>query len=735
MPEWNTMSLEQTFTLEIEDASFDARVTRVRGREAMHAPSSFAITFTPAAVDGAQPEVDPATLLAKKAKLTFALPDGGARSIQGFVEAVEAADTGFCVTVVPKIALLGDAVDHQVFVDRTAVEIIEEVLGEHGIQVDKRLTRTPAKREQCVQVFESDLAFVSRLASEEGINWYVSAGKADVITLADATNGHDDIEGAPTFTVRERGGLSAGESVFEVRVDRSVVPDKVTLRDYNFEKPLLDQTASASAGAGARERYEYPGGYGDPSQGATMAQLRLDQLRARRTVLTGRTTSPRLVAGELLTLSHPSRDDVGGRWLLLDVEHEAIDHGATGPGGDRYLARFTAVPADASYRADRLRAPVVGGIQTATVTGAAGQEIHTEQHGRTKVQMRWDRRRAGDDTSSTYVRVIQPPTSGGFFLPRVGWEALIAFEGGSADVPYVVGRLYNGEVPPPSGLPGKKVVSAFGTRTTPGGGGGNLIETNDTAGSEGMSFNASKDFNERTENDKNSAITANDSWTVGAARKLIVGQVLSVDVGAAQSYSVGGSRTVNVTSNKSISAGSETVMIGGLRTFNVGGDYSTYCSGLTRLVGGAKAEVAIESVVRSVKGASTVLVGGTWRTVAGASANVSVSGAATELIGGGKSIKASKYYLGVKGAYNETLASRSIKAGGDREEGFAAAASYLIGASATMKGAEITVKATSKITLKGGGVTITITPGSINIDGDYKSSVDSEDVGDENYGD
>jgi type VI secretion system secreted protein VgrG len=258
---------------------------------------------------------------------------------------------------------------------------------------------------------------------------------------------------------------------------------------------------------------------------------------------------------------------------------------------------------------------------------------------------------------------------------------------------------------------------------------------NDTAGNEGMNFNASKDFNERTENDKNSDITANDTWTVSAARKLIVGQVLSVKVGAAQSYTVGGSRTVNVTSNKLIGAASETVMVGGLRVFNIGGDYKTASASLTRLVGGAKAEAAIEHVTRSVKGAQTVLVGGSWNTVAGVSANVSVSGAATELVAGAKSIKASKYYLVVKGAYNETLASRTVKAGGDRQEGFGAAASYTVGGSATIKGSDIVVKATAKITLKAGGATITITPGAIEISGDYKSTVDSADDGSQEYGD
>src|SRR5262249_51706240 len=159
------------------------------------------------------------------------------------------------------------------------------------------------------------------------------------------------------------------------------------------------------------------------------------------------------------------------------------------------------------------------------------------------------------------------------------------------------------------------------------------------------------------------------------------------------------------------------------------------CASLSRLVGGSKAELAIESVIRSVKGASTVLVGGSWKTVAGVSANVGVSGASTEIVSGAKSIKSSKYYLNVKGAYSRTLASGSITAGADRQEGFGATASYTVGGAATMKASEITVKAESKITIKAGDVTITITSGEVKIEGDYKSDVDSEDAGDQDYGD
>lgn len=722
------MSAARPWTLEVDGASATLVVTRVRGDEKIHAPSRFDVTVVPGG------EIELAKLVGQRGRLVWALPGNEERVIEGYVDAVDTLGTGLRIAIVPKLALLADTVDYQVFVDLDAVAIVEEVLSEHGISVDRRISRTPEVRAQTVQSFESDLAFVSRLLAEEGITFFIPEGAIDRVVIGDDDSGWATTPGASTLPVRELGGLDeAGESVFDARVRRTRVHDKVTLRDYDFEKPLLDQTATADRGGETLELYDYPGGYVDPGIGTTLAGLRLDALRGRKVMLTAKTSSRRLAAGHVIELEDARREDVTGTWLVVEVHHDGVD--GLDPNERAYVARFVAVPADAAFRATAPVAPRPGGVETVTVTGPGGAEIHSEALGRAKLQLRWDRRRPKDDTASSFMRVAQPATSGGFMFPRVGWENVAVFRHPTGDAPWLLGRLYNGQTLPPSGLPGKKVVSALGTMTSPGGGGGNLIEMDDSAGAEAMNLHASKNFDERTENDKNSSVTANDAWTVGAARKLIVGQVLSTTIGASQTYSVAANRKVNVGSDKFINAASETVIVGGLRTFDVGGDHKMSCSTLTRLVGGAKVETAIEHVNRAVKGASTVLVGGTWRAVAGASHNVSVSGASTDLVSGAKSIKSSKLHVKVRGVYNETLGPRTVKAGGDREEGFGGAASYTIGAAATFKASEITVKATSQITLKGGGATVTITSSCVDISGDYKSSTASADDGDESYGD
>jgi type VI secretion system secreted protein VgrG len=728
------MALDDFVTFAIEGLGATLAVAHVYGVEALGAPFRFTITCSANDGDAGWTTFEPKDALTRDGELVWTLPDGGSRVVKGLVERVEARGRFFRIELVSPLALLADAVEQRVLLDEDAVTIVTAVLAEHGLSADVRTTRTPPARPQCVQAFESDLAFVSRLLAEEGITFYVLGDDPTKVVLADAPSSYDDVPGADALRVAHGAGMGHAESVRHTQLRHRRTTESVTLRDLDFRKPMTDLTVTE--GQGSLVRAEYPGGYNDPGIGAELAKMRLEEAQSRGVTLRAETSSPRLFAGGVVTLTDAARDDTNGRWLLCEVRHTLRERGA-GETNDanetRYAGSFVAVPADAPHRPPRPIAPSLGGVQTVTTTGAAGSEIHTEEYGRIKAHLRWDRRRPSDDTSSKWFRVAQPALSGGFLQPRVGWEQLVGFYGSSADSPIALGRLYHGASPPPEGLPGKKVVSAFGTQTTPGGGSANVMRLDDTAGNEGFALTASKDLNERTENDKKTSVTADDSLTVGANHTLIVGQVHQVGVQGAQTYSVAASRTVNVDANKAIKAGSETVMVGGVRSFDVGGDQGIRAATLTRLVGGAKLETAIEHQKRHVTGASTTLVGGSWVAKGALHATTSVGGAHTELVGGAKSVKTPKYSLKVRGALKETLASRSVKAGGDRGESFGAAALYDVTGAMTVKGADVVVTAKTQITLKAGGATITITPGSVKIDCDYKSSTGAVENGQVEY--
>jgi len=409
----------------------------------------------------------------------------------------------------------------------------------------------------------------------------------------------------------------------------------------------------------------------------------------------------------------------------------SADDEAAARGEIAYRASFEAVPADVVFRLERPSAPPLAGVQTMTVTGPAGEEIQTEEYGRIHAHLRWDRLRPFDETSSTWMRVTQVPNSGGFLLPRIYWETLMGFWE-SADDPFVVGRLYNGEAVPPNGLPGDKVVSAFGTLTTPGGGTANLVQFNDTAGGEGMNFNASYDFNERTENDKASDIKVDETITVGSNQTQIIGQVNSIAVTGSQTYSVGAVRNASVEANKTIQATNETISIGAARIFDIGGDQATFTTTLTRAVGAAKAIAAIEHESVLVTGGMIRTYGGSWAETAGGGVGVSVGGVNDAKVGGTKSVKCKEY--GIKaGKLSEKYASRKEKAA-DIATNAKGAITFDISGATDMKGAEVVFEADNSIDIKAGGVKIKITKSKVSIKGNYKvSGASKDDGGDEKY--
>lgn len=65
--------------------------------------------------------------------------------------------------------------------------------------------------------------------------------------------------------------------------------------------------------------------------------------------------------------------------------------------------------------------------------------------GRVRVQFLWQAKR---NEMTPWIRVVQPYTGGGkgfYFVPEIGEEVLVDFEGGNAERPFVIGAHYNGE--------------------------------------------------------------------------------------------------------------------------------------------------------------------------------------------------------------------------------------------------------------------------------------------------
>lgn len=140
---------------------------------------------------------------------------------------------------------------------------------------------------------------------------------------------------------------------------------------------------------------------------------------------------------------------------------------------------------------------------TAVVVGPPGSEIHVDGMGRIKVQFHWDRAGKQDHHSSCWIRTMQPWGGVGWgvqFIPRVGMEVVVTFEGGDPDRPMVLGSIYNATHPSPFPLPAAKTRSGWRTQSSPGGHGYNELSFDDAAANEQIYIHAQKNLDEVIEN-------------------------------------------------------------------------------------------------------------------------------------------------------------------------------------------------------------------------------------------
>jgi type VI secretion system secreted protein VgrG len=229
----------------------------------------------------------------------------------------------------------------------------------------------------------------------------------------------------------------------------------------------------------------------------------------------------------------------------------------------------------------------VKGVQSAVVVGPSGEEIHTDEHGRVKVQFFWDRLGKKDDKSSCWIRVSQVWAGegwGAMHIPRVNQEVLVDFFEGDPDRPIIVGRVYHGTNVPPYGLPANKTRSTIKSSSSPGGNGSNELRFEDKAGGEEIYLHGQKDWTIAIENDKNQ--------TVGHDETLSVTNDRSADVGHDQKESIGNDETFSVGHDRAKSVGNdEKESIGHDRSIEVGNDHTEAIGGnLTLSVAKAKTE-------------------------------------------------------------------------------------------------------------------------------------------------
>lgn len=336
------------------------------------------------------------------------------------------------------------------FSDQSLSDIVKEVSKEYpekslNLSVD---VANDSTLPYTVQYNESDFAFISRMAQKKG-NWFYF-------------NGEELIFGKPkpkNFT------LEYGRTLHSFNIE-------MRAKSLGFEYLGYDPSNGETQKASSMEVNHAPDGYSKaifesskklfPNSSTMLYSHSLEegnsrthlvdrvttQLQSRTADLVtakGDSDETGLRIGDVITIKEPSFSLTGnildglqeqnfGNYIITDIMHVCDESGT-------YHNSFDAVP-------ESVMAPPYGNVHSFPMAESQPATVISNDDpaglGRIQVAFAWQ---AESGKNTPWIRMTNPHSGGGkgfYFIPEVGEEVLIAFEGGNAEKPFVLGAMYNG---------------------------------------------------------------------------------------------------------------------------------------------------------------------------------------------------------------------------------------------------------------------------------------------------
>ncbi|WGE43126.1 type VI secretion system Vgr family protein [Actinobacillus equuli] len=506
------------------------------------------------------------------------------RYVNGIVTGFGLGKSGFVRThyhmvVEPALARAALQSDSRIFQHQNSEKILRTLLQKNRVE---RVAFEPLpadwEREYSVQYRETDLAFIERLAAEEGWYYYFSH-QADSHELRFAHRSVSaPILGSLTYNATPAGDRSFA-CLWQFEYSRSVTSTHQTLRDYTFLNPnyslehqhhaqgsaLTDNRLKSAVkpegvSSPVYENYDYPGRYKRDEQGNPFSRYRLEAAQALSETAKATGDDMRVIPGYGFKLEGHINPAFNRDWLVVRVEHEGSQAGVleeeAGETGNHYENRMLLIPHHKPWRSPQKPRPIIRGSQVAHVVGPVGEEIYCDEWGRVKLQFPWDREGENNEHSSCWVRVVQGWAGaqyGNVMIPRIGDEVLVKYLNGDPDQPIVVGRTYHSTTEPPYNLPEHKTRMTIKSKTHKGNG-FNELRFEDEKGEEEIFLHAEKDLNhivkrnESTEvgNDRSEQVMRDENIHIGNNRTETVVQDEALTVNRDQLRHIGRNRITRI---------------------------------------------------------------------------------------------------------------------------------------------------------------------------------------------
>ncbi|HHJ1297198.1 type VI secretion system tip protein TssI/VgrG [Pseudomonas sp. P1B16] len=554
-------------------------------------------------------EVDFGQLLDKPVLFTIWRGKRALRYVHGLVSTFSQGDTGFCRTryralVEPMLARAGLRSNWRIFQQKTVPQILEIMLKRQGIlHFQLNSSGEHQVREFCVQAGETDLAFIARLAAEEGfvyrfehtpkqhmllftdrLLWLGQISRGVIQRDDDEGFDDDDIDPNQVLYRSNRGGDQAMPCLHRLRYSEQVRTARQVQRDYTFTNPAYRQEHRAEASdlkhqSTAYEYFDYPGRYKRDAVGVPFTATRITALRHDARIAEVEGDDVRLQPGLSFTLIEHPRDDLNVHWRVINVHHEGTqftslqEEAAGAQQGTRYSQAAVLVPGRAEWRPAPLAKPRIDGPHMATVVGPPGEEIYCDSWGRVKVSFPWDRESENNEFSSCWVRVSQGWAGGSWgsmAIPRIGQDVIIQYVNADPDQPMITGRTYCGNQLPPYDLPEHKTRMTIKSQTHKGGG-YNELRFEDELGRQEVFIHAERDQNNVVKHNETTQVGNDRAERVEQDETISIGRDRREDVAQDESLSIGQNRVHEIGNDDSLSIGrTHTIVTGQDRIEKVG---------------------------------------------------------------------------------------------------------------------------------------------------------------------
>ena len=360
------------------------------------------------------------------------------------------------IKLVPKMYKLALNKDSEVFLNKSLIEIFEDILKQHmlsnKIDYEFRLVNEYEKREYVTQYLESDFNFLKRWCEKLGIYFYFEQNEKEKIVFIDNKYSQKTFEHNYEITYSPISGIEGDniyKSIQEMKIIKKEGIKSVKIKDYNPNRPDYNLEVTAQINKEGRDIYIYEEHFQSQKEGQALAQIIGESYDIEKEVFYIKSTIPNIYPAYNYLLTNYYKEKYNNKYYTV-IEVKKEGSGDTFLNEEKvniFISEFKIVDANKQYRSlFKTSRPKIDGVLLAKIDGETEKIPYIDEEGRYKVIMPFITTQKENGKASCWIRLLQPTGGGdkGFHFPlKKGSEIAVTFVHGNPDRPVILGALPN----------------------------------------------------------------------------------------------------------------------------------------------------------------------------------------------------------------------------------------------------------------------------------------------------